>query len=426
MGTQKIVVSLLAMGLLAATARSQEPPPYPGGDEAQSQDEASPATEAATNDPAAAASIDYFHQELAPYGQWVAHEGAGEVWVPKVPPGWRPYTTGHWTYTDQGWAWVADEPWGWAAFHYGRWAYDQGLGWNWAPGNVWAPAWVAWRQGGGYLGWAPLPPSAGFSAEVGGVGLGTAADAISAGFFTFVAEQNLLAPNATTVILPSVRNVTIVSRAVNVTRYAVLGHRVINAGVDVHRIERVTGRPVPRLRVEEMTTRAGRGRGAFYQPPVVTRAAGATRAEFGRAFASRAAVQPRRYAPGSTSAGAGYPAAGSRVSPEPRRTPGYNTPGRPTYQTSPDRRSSYAPPNNSHPTYQTVPDRRPSYARPSPNRPLPYQTSPDRRSSYSRPQVAPVQPSQSSRTAPARAQPRAQEKPQQQRPTEKSRHRPPA
>lgn len=32
------------------------------------------------------------------------------------------------------------------------------MGWVWVPGVEWAPAWVSWRVGGGYIGWAPLPP----------------------------------------------------------------------------------------------------------------------------------------------------------------------------------------------------------------------------------------------------------------------------
>ena len=33
-----------------------------------------------------------------------------------------------------------------------------GTGWVWVPGYTWAPAWVSWRYGDGYAGWAPLPP----------------------------------------------------------------------------------------------------------------------------------------------------------------------------------------------------------------------------------------------------------------------------
>ena len=75
---------------------------------------------------------------------------------------WRPYEYGHWVYTDEwGWYWVSDDEeddWGWVTYHYGRWAFDRGLGWFWVPGDEWAPAWVDWRYGDDYVGWAPLPP----------------------------------------------------------------------------------------------------------------------------------------------------------------------------------------------------------------------------------------------------------------------------
>jgi hypothetical protein len=54
--------------------------------------------------------------------------------------------------------WFSDEPWAWAAYHYGRWTYNPYYGWVWIPGYEWAPAWVSWRTGGGYYGWAPLGP----------------------------------------------------------------------------------------------------------------------------------------------------------------------------------------------------------------------------------------------------------------------------
>ena len=34
----------------------------------------------------------------------------------------------------------------------------EGTGWCWVPGYTWGPAWVSWRYGDGYCGWAPLPP----------------------------------------------------------------------------------------------------------------------------------------------------------------------------------------------------------------------------------------------------------------------------
>jgi hypothetical protein len=107
-------------------------------------------------------STDVFVTALAPYGEWVDVGTYGRVWRPSpavVGVGFRPYGPGgHWVHTDYGWSYESDWAWGWAPFHYGRWYLDQGHGWVWIPGNAWAPAWVSWRYGGGYVGWAPLPP----------------------------------------------------------------------------------------------------------------------------------------------------------------------------------------------------------------------------------------------------------------------------
>jgi hypothetical protein len=105
---------------------------------------------------------DQFYDELAPYGDWVWYKG-GYVFIPgEVSERWRPYSEGHWVYTDDyGWLWVSDEPFGWATYHYGRWGYGDDLGWYWVPGRVWAPAWVSWRRGSDYVVWAPLPPTYG-------------------------------------------------------------------------------------------------------------------------------------------------------------------------------------------------------------------------------------------------------------------------
>jgi hypothetical protein len=102
-------------------------------------------------------TMDDFHASLDQSGQWQQTAEYGTVWCPRVDPTWRPYTMGSWVYTSYGWTWVSTEPWGWAAFHYGRWV-QLGSVWAWMPGRVWAPAWVAWRWGGGYAGWSPLGP----------------------------------------------------------------------------------------------------------------------------------------------------------------------------------------------------------------------------------------------------------------------------
>jgi len=107
-------------------------------------------------------TFDYFQSHLTPYGEWTEVPGIGPAWVPAEAnnPEWRPYMdAGHWEYTDAGWFWQSDYPWGDIAFHYGRWIhneYTRGR-WAWVPAYDWAPSWVAWREGEGALGWAPLP-----------------------------------------------------------------------------------------------------------------------------------------------------------------------------------------------------------------------------------------------------------------------------
>lgn len=123
------------------------------------------------------AGLPPFHDDLSPWGDWLRVEPWGWVWTPwDVEPGWRPYTDGRWVWTDLGWTWVSERPWGWAPFHYGRWTYHPYYGWLWVPGTDWAPAWVAWRQGHGWIGWAPLPPDIrwrfGIGLDLGGLDLG--------------------------------------------------------------------------------------------------------------------------------------------------------------------------------------------------------------------------------------------------------------
>ncbi|MDP1828119.1 MAG: hypothetical protein Q8L48_32890 [Archangium sp.] len=105
---------------------------------------------------------DTFDERLSPYGSWLVIPGYGRVWQPAneyVGDDFYPYgSDGHWVFTDEGWVFDSDYPFGWAVFHYGRWMLDPDYGWVWLPGNTWAPAWVTWRHGGSYVGWAPMGP----------------------------------------------------------------------------------------------------------------------------------------------------------------------------------------------------------------------------------------------------------------------------
>jgi hypothetical protein len=101
------------------------------------------------------------------FGGWVESPAYGTVWIPyDRDDDFTPYlTAGQWAPTRDGWYWQSDYAWGAITFHYGRWV-RLGRVWAWVPGAVFAPAWVDWRSGGGWVAWAPLAPDgAAFSAQ---------------------------------------------------------------------------------------------------------------------------------------------------------------------------------------------------------------------------------------------------------------------
>jgi hypothetical protein len=102
--------------------------------------------------------FEVFYNELTPYGNWYNDPEFGYVWQPRNNRNFQPYyTNGYWVMTEYGNTWVSNYSWGWAPFHYGRWTMTR-IGWVWIPGNEWGPAWVDWRYGNGYYGWAPMGP----------------------------------------------------------------------------------------------------------------------------------------------------------------------------------------------------------------------------------------------------------------------------
>jgi hypothetical protein len=98
----------------------------------------------------------YDGNDLSSYGDWRYEGTYGNVWVPHVDYGWRPYNDGRWEFCNGSWFWISSEPWGWAPYHYGRWGWGSDLGWYWIPGNTFAAAWVSWYSYGDYIGWCPL------------------------------------------------------------------------------------------------------------------------------------------------------------------------------------------------------------------------------------------------------------------------------
>jgi hypothetical protein len=179
------------------------------------------------NKPALAQGVSVsveFRQALEPHGRWHRHTRWGEVWIPRgVDREWRPYTRGHWVYTeDWGWYWDSEEEWGWVAYHYGRWVYDREVGWVWIPGDQWGPAWVSWRRGGEEVGWAPLPPD----------------DIIveiedDPDVWIFVRARDVIAPNIIQVIVPRQRAVVLVRETVVVNRTVFVANARVAANVGV-------------------------------------------------------------------------------------------------------------------------------------------------------------------------------------------------
>lgn len=195
-------------------------------------------------------SVDLFFDELAPYGRWTSRGGI-YVFVPTdVDDDWEPYRDGHWVYTDRyGWYWVSDEPFAWATYHYGRWGYDEEIGWYWVPGTVWGPAWVSWRRGGDYVGWAPLPPddddSYVVSVEVGDVD-------IPEDRWVFVERRSFLEPDLRVVIVDRPERRRVYEETEPLGTVVVENNVVVNNVVQVNYIEEATGRRVERREVESV------------------------------------------------------------------------------------------------------------------------------------------------------------------------------
>ena len=189
-----------------------------------------------------------FYEPLSPYGRWEVVGSYGRCWIPgRVDPDWRPYSNGYWQRTDAGWYWASDEPWGWATYHYGRWDLSAQFGWDWVPQTQWAPAWVSWHQGGGYVGWAPLHPSSRFGRS-GAVEVNVTV--ISPRAYVFVEERQFLQPVRPTTVI--VNNTTIINKTVNITNIKVVNKTVINEGPRTEVIEQVSGHKVQAVPVREL------------------------------------------------------------------------------------------------------------------------------------------------------------------------------
>ncbi len=198
-----------------------------------------------------AINIAFFYEYLSPYGTWVYYSPYGYVWVPhRVPYKWRPYTYGRWVWTNYGWTWVSYFDWGWLPFHYGRWGWSSRLGWFWVPGSVWAPAWVTWRWGMLYIGWAPLPPEVEFVAVY---GIRNLPDELPDHYWVFIEGRYFQYDYLDRYVLPYERNRTVIRFTVSKANLTDRNRQVHNPGVDLLHVRRVTRSEVSRYELEDET-----------------------------------------------------------------------------------------------------------------------------------------------------------------------------
>lgn len=198
-------------------------------------------------------SVDFFYNNLSG-GSWVEVGNYGYCWQPDIAvndPSWRPYADGYWAYTDEGWTWVSYEDFGWATYHYGRWVRLADYGWVWRPGYEWGPAWVSWRFGGGYAGWAPLPPETEVVYESRPLTghLDIEFD-IGPGYYNFVDVRYIGEPVLRSRIIDVHQNVTYINQTVNVTNITYKNKTVYNYGPDLTVVNQYSSRPIQKLKLE--------------------------------------------------------------------------------------------------------------------------------------------------------------------------------
>ena len=187
-------------------------------------------------------SFQVFYDELSPYGDWVKDARHGYVWLPAVREDFHPYgSDGHWVMTEYGNTWVSNYDWGWAPFHYGRWYFDDYFqSWAWIPGYDWGPAWVNWRTGGGYYGWAPLGPGVSINVSVN----------LPSFHWVFLPNHHIYHHHAYRYYAPHKTKVKIYNNTTIINNTVVYNNHNYVGGPQRRDVERVTRKVVPVYKVQ--------------------------------------------------------------------------------------------------------------------------------------------------------------------------------
>jgi hypothetical protein len=215
-------------------------------------------TAAAVAPPVESPNISFFYESLYPYGNWIEVDGTW-CWQPNatvISVDWAPYCNhGRWVYSDWGWCWVSDYSWGWAPFHYGRWFHHRKHGWCWVPDTEWGPAWVAWRRGDDYCGWAPLPPRTRyvnhegfyFGASLAGVDFEFK---LTLNDYHFVPTSHFCDPHPWVHMVPRARAEEVYKRTIFVRNgYGFEHDHLVNHGMPVEEVSRAVGRNIKEITI---------------------------------------------------------------------------------------------------------------------------------------------------------------------------------
>jgi hypothetical protein len=208
------------------------------------------ATPAAHADESAEVDVTVFYEALAPHGEWIFLRPYGWVWSPsEVDFDWRPYLVGRWVWVEAlGWTWMSEEPFGWAVYHYGRWLYSPEHGWVWVPGGVWAPAWVEFRVGPGWIGWTPLPPPTQWRFDVFDVSVSVETHPW---VWTFVPARQFAETTVVTHVVAPVRTPSLLRLARRIVRPTATRERVTMMELPRVEVETSRGSAVPTRRLRE-------------------------------------------------------------------------------------------------------------------------------------------------------------------------------
>jgi hypothetical protein len=204
----------------------------------------------------ASVSINFFYDNIGSDGNWVELADYGYCWQPSVAVSnvkWRPYTDGYWAYTNLGWTWISYEDFGWATYHYGRWVRLQDRGWFWVPGRQWGPAWVSWRMGGDYVGWAPLPPRGPDEFVDDRTPITGQVDLvydIGPAYYNFIDVRYIGEPVLRDRIYEPAQNITYIGDTVNVTNITYVNSKIYDYGADYNTVNRYSSRPIQQMTVE--------------------------------------------------------------------------------------------------------------------------------------------------------------------------------